>query len=112
MTDVGGDSITDRAAALAEALEDVAGSLDPRPSRGPSDGATVWSVGGTPIVRLSAASASFRVGPEIGAAARNTPDAADSPLGRDWVAFSPPMLDGHARDRLVAWFGAAHRRAR
>ncbi|MBI2762650.1 MAG: hypothetical protein HYX54_02675 [Chloroflexi bacterium] len=112
MSDPVGEAVGDLAVELAEAIEGVASSLDPRPSRGSSDGATVWSIGGSPIASLFAASASFRVGPEIGAAARNTPDAAASPLGRDWVAFSPPRLDGHALDRLVAWFGAAYRRAR
>ena len=99
-------------AALAVALEAAAEVLDPPPTVRTTDGVTTWSVADQPIVSLSAASAAFRVGPEIGAAARNTPDAGDSPLGREWVAFSPSSLEGHAVDRLTAWFAAAYRRAR
>lgn len=102
----------DIGAALALALETAVEALDPPPAVHATDGVTTWSVAGQPIVSLSDASAAFRVGPEIGAAARNTPDAGDSPLGREWVLFSPSSLDGHALDRLTAWFAAAHRRAR
>lgn len=74
------------------------------------DGVT-WSAAGRPIVVLDGATASFRVGAEIGAAARRTADAGDSSLGPDWVAFHPTVIDDHARDRITAWFAAAHRRA-
>ena len=70
-----------------------------------------WSIGGQPIAIVEGTMASFRIGREIGAAARNTPDASASALGPDWVALQPESLDDHARDRAVAWFAAAHRRA-
>lgn len=95
---------------LLGALDGAASMLDPVPLREVHDGGFSWSVDGQPIVTWSGASAAFRVGPDIAAAARNTPDAAESTLGRDWVAFSPAILDGHARDRIRAWFAAAHRR--
>ena len=53
----------------------------------------------------------LRLEPAIAAAAARTPDAAPSPRGPEWVRFNPRELDGHATDRLVAWFDFAYRRA-
>jgi hypothetical protein len=53
----------------------------------------------------------LRLEPAIAAAAARTPDAAPSPRGADWVRFNPRELDGHAADRLTAWFDLAYRRA-
>ncbi len=96
---------------LLEVLDAVAAMLNPVALREVHEGVLRWSVNGQGIVTWSRGSVSFRVGPDIGAAAMNTPDAAQSTLGRDWVAFSPVNLDSHARDRIGAWFAAAHRRA-
>ncbi len=99
------------AAEIAAALEEVPHTVLPIPTGQLVDQEFVWSREGRRFAGLACATASFRLGPEIAAAALRTPDVAASPLGPDWVAFSPPILDGHARDRLVAWFVAAHRRA-
>lgn len=110
MTDLADQSGAGLPAAIAAFLGGIAATLDPLPLREQGDGSVVWSVKGRPIVCLAGASASFRLGPEIGAAARKTADVAESSRGQDWVAFSPEILDGHARDRFGAWFAAAHRR--
>ena len=55
--------------------------------------------------------AEFRLRDEVGAAALRTPDAKSSPRGAGWVRFAPKRLDGHARDRALAWLESAWRRA-
>lgn len=74
-------------------------------------GGVAWSLEGSRFAVLTGGTAEFRLGSAIAEAAARTPDAAPSGRGPDWIAFSPPDLDGHALDRLVAWFAAAHRRA-
>lgn len=102
--------MTDRAALLA-ALEAAAAEL-PDASSGAGDQATIeWTRTGVRFAILSGTTVDLRVGALIGAAAVRTPDTSASDLGSDWVSFAPPELDDHARDRLVAWFAAAHRRA-
>ena len=99
------------AAEIAAAIEEVVQTLVPVATVERVGDEFVWSREGCRFAVQAGATASFRIGTEIGAAALRTPDVGGSPLGPDWVAFSPPTLDGHARDRLVAWFLAAHRRA-
>lgn len=88
----------------------AAAGFDPHPAFVPGNGGGTWMGDREPIVVLDGETASFRVGIDIAAAARRTPDAAASTLGPEWVAFRPSTLDGHARDRIAAWFAAAHRR--
>jgi hypothetical protein len=101
--------LTDRAALIA-AIEVVAADL-PDAVAGAADGRTVWSRAGVPFAVLTTATVELRVGATIAAAALRTPNVSASRRGADWVAFAPPALDGHALDRLGAWFVAAHRRA-
>jgi len=49
--------------------------------------------------------------PQVARAATRTPDTSSSPRGDAWVRFAPATLDGHAVDRLEAWFALAYRRA-
>jgi hypothetical protein len=74
-------------------------------------GAVSWSRAGQRFAVLRGGEVDLRVGAGIGAAAIRTPDTSASAAGPDWVAFAPRELDEHARDRLTAWFAAAHRRA-
>jgi hypothetical protein len=60
---------------------------------------------------LSAAVAEFRLRDEVAAAALRTPGVSASGRGEGWVRFAPARLDGHARDRALAWFESAWRRA-
>jgi hypothetical protein len=54
--------------------------------------------------------AEFHLRDEVGAEALRTPDVTSSPRGRGWVRFAPRRLDGHARDRALAWLESAWRR--
>lgn len=110
MTEPFGEVGSDPGVELVRLLEETASTLA-GVTASPRDGGFNWRVDGQVIVTVEGGTASFQIGREIGAAARNTPDASASPLGHEWVAFRPAILDGHARDRVVAWFGAAHRRA-
>jgi hypothetical protein len=76
-----------------------------------TDGVTTWSRGGRPFAVAGQFGAEFRLDAAVAAAAARTPDAGPSPRGRDWVRFNPRELDGHAVDRVTAWFGLAYRLA-
>lgn len=111
MTDAPPRNWDDASSGLGALLEEAASELGGVLLRNDAGGVT-WSVDGHPIASVEGPVASFRIGREIGAAARNTPDVSASPLGPDWVAFQPATIDDHARDRAVAWFAAAHRLAK
>jgi len=57
------------------------------------------------------AGAEFRLREAVGAAALRTPDVTASQRGPGWVRFAPRRMDGHARDRALAWLESAWRRA-
>jgi hypothetical protein len=90
--------------ASAAELEDVAFELDETDRR-------TWRRDGVEFAILDGSTVELRIGSTIAAAAVRTPDTSPSGRGPDWVTFTPPILDDHARDRLEAWFAAAHRRA-
>ena len=98
-------------AALLAALEKAAGDLPDGIEVTDADGSRTWTRGGARFAVLRGSVVDLRVGAAIGAAALQTPDVTTSARGSDWVAFAPLELDGHALDRLGAWFAAAHRRA-
>jgi hypothetical protein len=60
---------------------------------------------------LAGSVAEFRLRDEVGAVALRTPDVTSSARGAGWVRFAPRWLDGHARDRALAWLESAWRRA-
>ncbi len=98
-------------AELFEELMDDDGS--PARSSPRSDGSIAWQVGGVDfsVVDPTGMAVSFRLDPELAAAAQRTPDVSASALGPAWVRFQPALLDDHAEDRALAWFEAAYRRA-
>jgi hypothetical protein len=55
--------------------------------------------------------ASFRLATVVAAAAVRTPDVVASMRGDGWVTIRPANLDGHAVDRVTAWFESARRLA-
>ena len=55
--------------------------------------------------------AEFHLRDEVGTVALRTPDVTSSARGAGWVRFAPRRLDGHARDRALAWLESAWRRA-
>jgi hypothetical protein len=59
---------------------------------------------------LAGSIAEFHLRDEVGTAALRTPGVTPSPRGAGWVRFAPTRLDGHARDRAVAWLESAWRR--
>ncbi len=72
--------------------------------------ATEFSRLGRPFaVRVANGAIEFRLGDEIGEAARRTPDTGRSNRGTEWVRFAPAQWDEHALDRLEAWFRVAWR---
>lgn len=81
-------------------------------ARSVAEGAsTTWTHGAIPFAVLGEDGIELRLDPPIAAAATRTPDTAPSPRGAEWVRFNPRELDGHAVDRLTAWFDLAYRRA-
>ena len=87
----------------------AAGLADANPAT--EGAATTWSRSGRMFGVLGPDGIELRLEPAIAAAAARTPDAAPSPRGPEWVRFNPRELDGHAADRLTAWFDLAYRRA-
>jgi hypothetical protein len=93
-------------ALLSAAAEGLGGVMTER-----SGGTTTWSNGDRVFAVATADVVELRLDATVAAAAVRTPDTATSSLGPEWVRFSPPALDGHAVDRLEAWFALAWRRA-
>ena len=60
---------------------------------------------------LAGSVAEFHLRDEVGAVALRTPDVTSSARGVGWVRFAPRRLDGHARDRALAWLESSWRRA-
>jgi hypothetical protein len=107
----GGPPVSPGAEMLA-ALDVAAADLGDVGAEMDGDGGRTWSRDGVAFAHLvDNGAAELRIGVVIADAALRTPDTLPSGRGADWVMFAPPILDDHARDRLVAWFAAAHRRA-
>lgn len=100
----GADSLSTLLAELAAGMADV--RLAPT-----GTGVVEWSRGGRAFAALEADAVELRLDPAIAAAALRTPDTGPSTRGLPWVRFAPTVLDGHAIDRVTAWFGLAYRRA-
>jgi hypothetical protein len=96
-------AIRARLEALAAELSDVKAER--------AGGALSWSSADHPFAILTDDAVEIRLSGPVAAAAANTPDTEPSPRGVGWVRFTPPTLDGHAVDRLEAWFGFARRHA-
>jgi hypothetical protein len=70
-----------------------------------------FRVAGQPFARLDGGGASFRIGSDIVRAALRTDGTRASPLGADWITFSPLRFDRYALDRATSWFELASRQA-
>jgi hypothetical protein len=90
-------------AALAEAADGV--------SRREVERTTEYTRGGVVFAASDDDAVELRLNPEVADAARRTPDTSVSSRGFEWVRFAPRTLDGHAHDRLEAWFLSAWRAA-
>ena len=102
--------MTSLADVLREAAAGVASPVEP--TAGP-DGSVGYERGERlfAILEADGDAASFRLAEAVAAAALRTPDTSASDQGRGWVTLRPATLDGHARDRAVAWFESAWRAA-
>ena len=95
---------------LAQVLTELA-TADPSIEVRPAGAATDYVVNGVAFARAEGPTATFRLRPEIAAAATRTDGARQSPLGPAWVAFTPRRFDRYALDRAIAWFELARRHA-
>jgi hypothetical protein len=102
-------SLTRLVSELADELADATESR--AASSAPTAEGTVWSRAGRLFAALGPDGIELRLDPAIAAAAIRTPDTGPSPRGPEWVRFNPRELDGHAVDRLTAWFDLAYRHA-
>ncbi len=95
---------------LAGRMEFLA-SGPPEATRTVTEGAITWSIGSVAFAVLSGDAVELRLDGPVAHAATRTPDTMPSARGPEWVRFAPGTLDGHAVDRLDAWFAFARRRA-
>ena len=95
---------------LAALLGEQAGLLEGTEAV-PTGQGTDYYVEHVLFASLAGSVAEFRLREEVGAAALRTPDVKASARGAGWVRFAPRRLDGHARDRALAWLESAWRRA-
>ena len=97
-------------ATLASLMAEGAGRLEGVASV-PSGQGTDFYLDDILFASLAADTAEFRLRDEVGMAALRTPNVSASARGQGWVRFAPRHLDGHARDRALAWLESAWRRA-
>jgi hypothetical protein len=89
---------------LADLLDEAGGVETPASRQYARNGVTFAIRSGEEVIEL-------RLSTDIAEAALRTPDTHASSHGDDWVRFSPPTWDEHARDRLGAWFRVSWRLA-
>ena len=89
--------------ASAEAIPEVRAA-----TAGPT---TSWARGHQVFAIFDGSAVELRLDVPIAAAAIRTPDTTVSTRGPEWVRFTPAAMDGHAVDRLTAWFALGYRRA-
>ena len=95
---------------IGEAIEGLAAAAT-GVERAQSGQGVEFQIAGQPFARLGGSEASFRIGSDIVRAALRTDGTRASPLGADWITFSPLRFDRYALDRATAWFELAARRA-
>jgi hypothetical protein len=96
------------AGSVGQALAELAASAPGVETRRTPRGAD-YLANGVLFARSDALTGSFRLRPEIATAALRTEGTRPSPLGREWVAFTPVRFDRYALDRVTAWFELARR---
>ncbi len=95
---------------LAALLAEQAGLLE-ETAAVPTGQGTDYYLDDVLFASLAGSVAEFHLRDEVGAVALRTPDVTSSARGAGWVRFAPRRLDGHARDRALAWLESAWRRA-
>lgn len=107
MTDQRRDDATPIQSA-AEVIDRLAVELDGVRQRA-VEKAVEYARGGVVFAAREDARMSFKLRPEIVAAALNTPDTAPSERGAEWVTLAPSASDSFSLDRATAWFEMAWR---
>jgi hypothetical protein len=74
-------------------------------------GVTEYVAGGVAFAAVDGRGASFRLRPEIAAAAVRTDGTRRSDRGPEWVTFEPRTWDRYALDRATSWFELGRRLA-
>ena len=95
---------------LAALLAEGAGLLE-ETAAVPTGHGTDYYLEDVLFASLAGRVAEFHLRDEVGTVALRTPDVTSSARGAGWVRFAPRRLDGHARDRALAWLESAWRRA-
>jgi hypothetical protein len=95
---------------LSALLAEQAGMLE-ETAAVPTGQGTDYYLDDVLFASLAGSVAEFHLRDEVGAVALRTPDVTSSARGVGWVRFAPRRLDGHARDRALAWLESAWRRA-
>ena len=95
-------------ASIADELEVAARELPGVERRGAA-GSVEYLRKGQPFAIVEARTASFRLAPDVAAAALRTPGTAASPRGTDWVALDLSSPDRFTVDRARAWLVSASR---
>jgi len=95
---------------LSALLAEQAGMLE-ETAAVPTGQGTDYYLDDVLFASLAGSVAEFHLRDEVGAVALRTPDVTSSARGPGWVRFAPRRLDGHARDRALAWLESAWRRA-
>jgi hypothetical protein len=93
---------------LASQLAALA-AVDPEVEVRSTLGVTEYAVRGVPFATVERLGGSFRLPPEVAAAALRTGGVGRSERGREWVTFEPSTWDRYALDRASAWFALARR---
>jgi hypothetical protein len=75
------------------------------------DGGTAYVRHGLVFAVREGSTLSFRLLPEVVAAALRTPDTSSSPRGTDWISLNAAAQDPFVLDRALAWFESAWRLA-
>jgi hypothetical protein len=109
VSDAGRTSLQALAAATVSALTDVAATEAAAATDAAA--ATEWSRAGIPFAMIDRDTLEVRLAPAVAGAALRTPDTTQSTRGREWVRFTPVVLDQYAVDRATAWIESAWRNA-
>lgn len=92
----------------AEAIDRLAGELDGVRRREIGQ-AVEYDLAGLVFAVREADRLAFRLRPEIAAVAQQTPNAARSVRGPEWVVLTVSTADSFTLDRATAWFATAWR---
>lgn len=95
---------------ISDAIESLAAELAGLHRRD-TGGVVEYALSGSVFAAREGEQVSFRLRPDVAAAALGTPGTVRSPRGSDWVTLAPGAVDAFVLDRVRAWFENAWRLA-